>query len=124
MLKGPSGSGKSRYVWEQHPDLYTLDPPQCSNQSVWFDGYDGQDVLLIDDFDGWLSYKFLLRLLDRYPLRVQYKGGSIPLLATKIYITSTESPSDWYPHREEVVELERRIHMTYRPADYEHRDDV
>ena len=69
IITGPPGTGKSRYVWNKHPNLYCVDPPMTSGQSVWFNGYDGQDVVLLDDFNGWISYTFMLRLLDRYPLR-------------------------------------------------------
>jgi len=39
----------------------------------------------------------LLRWTDRYPVRVEIKGSSRPLNATKIWITSNLDPRSWYP---------------------------
>ena len=38
----------------------------------------------------------LQRLLDWYPLWVEIKGGSLPMLATRYVITSNQHPADWY----------------------------
>lgn len=39
----------------------------------------------------------MLRWLDRYPVRVEFKGGSRPLLCKTIWITSNLAPEEWYP---------------------------
>ena len=45
----------------------------------------------------------LQRLLDWYPLWVEVKGGSVPMMAKRYVLTSNTSPDDWYiradPHR-------------------------
>jgi hypothetical protein len=38
-----------------------------------------------------------LRWLDRYPVRVEIKGSSRPLMAQNIWITSNLDPRCWYP---------------------------
>ena len=42
---GPAGTGKTRSVWLEYPDLY----PKMANK--WWDGYQGEETVLIDDFD-------------------------------------------------------------------------
>lgn len=90
VLIGPTGTGKSAYCAEKYPDAYWLP------QGKWFCDYDNQDVVIIDEFYGWLPYSYMLRLLDRYPLLVETKGGSVQFIAKKIVITSNQDPREWY----------------------------
>jgi len=90
---GRTGTGKSRRAWEEAGVLaYPKDP-----RSKWWDGYKGEEAVVIDEFRGTLDVSHLLRWLDRYPVRVECKGSSVPLQATKIWITSNLAPGDWYP---------------------------
>lgn len=52
----------------------------------------------------------LLKLIDRYPHRLELKGGFRQMLSKKIYITSIMHPKDIYNLSEEhVKQLLRRI---------------
>lgn len=105
---GDPGSGKSRKAHEENKGAYWLMKPNGS--SVFFDGYDGHETVIIDDFYGWLPYDLLLRMADRYPLRVQIKGGSVNFVAKKIIITSNHPYAMWYNNPNIVIgALERRI---------------
>lgn len=109
VIWGPPGTGKTKsvYTLNDSKDIYKLTQ---TTQSVWFDGYAGERVLLLDDFDGWITYKFLLNILDGYPLRIPIKGGHAYAQWTKVYITSNSSPEEWWNgHRDEVDALKRRI---------------
>lgn len=92
--------GKSRYIYEKHraEDIYEVNTGDGSNKSLWWDAYRGHEVILINDFDGTeISWKYMLRLLDRYPFRMQVKGGYVWKLAKYIYITANDPPERWYP---------------------------
>ena len=67
---GTPGSGKSYWADRFRPET-TFTLPDQGRGTVWFDGYDGEKVLLIEDFEGKINYRSLLRYLDNYPLRVQ-----------------------------------------------------
>lgn len=63
----------------------------------WWDGYSGQETVIIDDFRyscvaeiGGLSY--LLRVLDRYEVKVEVKGGCRVILSTNYIITCPYPP--------------------------------
>lgn len=90
ILWGEPGVGKTRYVFDRYPDVWISSDPTLQ----WFDGYEGESTVLLDDFRGECSPSFLLRLLDRYPLRVPIKGGFRHWRATKIFITSND-PAPW-----------------------------
>jgi len=89
---GSTGTGKSRRAWDEAGlDCYSKDP-----RTKWWDGYRGQQHVVIDEFRGAIDISHLLRWLDRYPVRVETKGGAIPLSANKFWITSNLNPREWY----------------------------
>lgn len=104
-LWGSTGTGKTRYVREKETDLWV------SGRSLkWWDGYDNQDAVLIDDFrKDFCTFHELLRILDRYPYNVEVKGGHKKLNSKRIYITSCYPPHKVYDTREDVQQLLRRI---------------
>lgn len=106
---GESGAGKSyRAAYEAGPSAYYLPPPNQSTGAVWWDGYTGQEVVVIDEFYGWISHQFMLRLCDRSPINVQTKGGNVPFVSKKIIITSNKSPAEWWP-RSGLGAMARRL---------------
>lgn len=90
-ILGPPGIGKSKYALDNYPNAYWKQP-----NSIWWDGFDGKQDIILDDFYGWLSYAELLRLCDRYPLLTQTKGGNINCASKNIVITSNKFVMDWY----------------------------
>ena len=73
-IEGPTGIGKTYGIFERFPDAYR---PIVSGDKVWFDGYDGQETLLLDELRGNIKMSMLLQLLDPYPLKVEVKGGTV-----------------------------------------------
>lgn len=112
VLTGDTGVGKTHSVYEwaatNNKELYKLD----AGNRVWWDGYMGEDVLLIDDFYGWIKYGFLLNVLDKYPLRLEVKGGFTWANWTYVFITSNAHPQDWYKTGLTPA-LRRRINACY-----------
>jgi len=106
VFLGPTGCGKTQLAHELLPDIWVRP------DGAWFDGYDRHKHVLFDDFDGGrdcgISYRFLLRLLDRYRLQVPIKGGFKEWVPRIIIITTNVEPRAWYPW-EDYAPLERRI---------------
>lgn len=93
---GPSGTGKTRRAYDEGGTSVYFVSKGDSNQSTWWDGYGGEHTVVLDDFYGWLPWSFMLRLLDRYPFTVQFKGGSRQFTSKRIIITSNHHPNQWY----------------------------
>ena len=111
VIWGAPGLGKTRKALElAGPDAYWL--PRPAGQTAWFDGYIGQETIVIDEFYGWLPLDLLCRLLDRYPYQVETKGGSMMVLCKKVIITSNVAPAQWYKLPiERLSALFRRLSM-------------
>lgn len=90
ILWGATGTGKTRQVMEKE-DVYKLDPPY-----QWWDGYEGEKILLIDDYKvGAISRGQLLNILDGYQLRLETKGSHTWALWEEVYITTNYNPETW-----------------------------
>jgi len=124
-LYGPTGSGKTRCAMECARRINTdSNVPGCdiwlsSGDLRWFDGYDGQQCVVLDDFRAKLvKFCFFLRLLDRYPVRVEFKGGFVEWEPRFIFITCPYSPDECFSTRkehvpEDIAQLSRRISYVF-----------
>lgn len=106
VIIGETGVGKSKLMADRFPGAFWK---SCNDK--WWDDYDFQDVVIIDEYYGWLPYHYLLRLLDRYPLNVESKGGMLNFNPKQIWICSNAEPENWYKFNERMKysPLERRI---------------
>lgn len=113
VLYGGAGSGKTRAAHAMYGEsMFTITPSM--EHKNWWCGYDMEEALLIDDFDGIsFEFRFLLRLLDIYRLQLPTKGGHTWAAWTHVVITSQYHPDRWYPAVNDAASrnaLMRRIH--------------
>ena len=122
VIFGPTGTNKSRRVWDSIKDadgnydtseFFKLSPDMAGGATVWWDGYCGQKIVLIEEFrPGHMKFNTLLDITDGYPTKVQVKGTSVHWSPEKIFITSPVSPYEWYPNltaQDKLDQLLRRI---------------
>lgn len=108
---GSTGTGKSRRAWtEAGMEAY----PKTPTTKFW-DGYRGEENVVIDEFRGAIEISHMLRWLDRYPVIVEIKGSATVLRAKRLWITSNLHPRDWYPSLDEETKnaLLRRLEITH-----------
>ncbi|AXH73508.1 MAG: putative viral replication protein [Cressdnaviricota sp.] len=115
VFYGPTGTGKSFHCKLLAPDAYWFFPQE---NGKWWDGYTGQSDVVIDEFYGSIKWSSLLRLLDRYPMEVETKGGTVNFAAKRIFLTSNQPPQNWYTSENCLYEtLARRLeHIIYFPV--------
>jgi len=122
LLVGDTGVGKTRYVMDNFPGAYNV----FDLKTPWFDGYDGQEVALLDECgEGMMHYNVLKCITDRYPYRVPVKGGSAAWMASIVFLTSNTIIGEWYPKvaHIHIAALERRIQTFVIPRDLDALDE-
>jgi len=109
---GPSGVGKSRSVHEKYPDAF------LKNKTKWWDHYEGQDVIIIDDIS-----PFTIQLTDNlkewgdhYTFPAETKGDTLHIRPKKIIITSQYPMHQIYKDTESLAAMERRYEEIYMPS--------
>lgn len=109
---GPPGAGKSKWVYDNFDNIY--EPVNLK----WWEGYDRHNTVFLDDFRDNLKYPFehILKIMDRYPKRIECKGGSRQLVNKVLIFTSPFSPLNAFNERlnEEIQQIIRRIKHTIK----------
>ncbi len=107
FIYGDPGTGKTTFVNSQVEhlnDLFRID----SYGDYWFTGYMGQDTILLDEFTGQVKIPKMNKLLDRFPQRMNIKGGDVPACFTKVYIVSNLSLKELY------IDYQKQIPKLYQ----------
>jgi len=106
IIWGDAGKRKTKQVYDEYDDIYS------KGDNKWWNGYEQNKCLLIDDYDDeWcLKRNELLKLLDRYPYQGETKGGFTEINSPVIIITSNFNPTTW---KIWCPALERRIKHIY-----------
>lgn len=115
-IYGPAGTGKSRSVREFFGDsLYVKNP------NKWFDGYDGEKFILIDDVHpDWVGKTALKIWADHYPFSPEVKGGHFKLIRPEgVIVTSNYSIEQCFPHQEDLEPMRRRFKVIKSEACYD-----
>lgn len=111
IIHGKTGVGKTRKAIEwgaADPGGYYI-VRKDSGKTMWYDMYEGQKVLIMDEYRGnWMTYSNLLTLLDGQQQRLPIKGAHVYAFWHTVLITSCTSYKGWYD-RQDYSELERRI---------------
>lgn len=106
-----SGTGKSRFVYDTHGSSNICRGNIAAKTGkLWWDGYDGETVLLLEEFEGQLEFNQWKQLTDRYPIQLEVKGSYCWCVRKRIYFTSNKHPDEWW--KLEAVErsqMDRRI---------------
>ncbi len=104
-LYGPPGCGKTHYV-KAMADVY--DKPI----NKWWDAYNGEDNVLLDDVDH-DNVKYitgrLKRWSDKYSFPAEQKGTMVWLRPKKIFVTSNYKIEDLWVEERHVKALQRRF---------------
>ena len=113
---GDSGVGKTTLIYKKYGFKNVFRVSYYGK--FMFNGYNGERVLLLDEFTGQISLTWLNQILDGYPLKVEVKGGERIACFDKIYIISNFSLYTIYKQQREYAPKEfetlfRRIHHIY-----------
>lgn len=107
---GGAGLGKSRLA-DAQARLAVGDSVHTQTKSIkWWNGYDAHKAVIVDDIrKDFCTFTDMLHLIDRYPYKVEIKGGMRQMLATHMYITGPVHPEKVWNTDEDLHQLVRRI---------------
>ena len=118
-LWGPTGTGKTRDAYE----WYWPDEPhyvwQPSN-GMWWDGYDGEKKVIIDEFRAQMTWSDILGLLGQNEFRAPYKGGFVNIQADKFVITSPFPPERTYKEDDRYDRMSQLLRRVTEVHEYTH----
>lgn len=120
---GVAGCGKSRYVMDKYgyENVYRV----TNYNSGAFDTYQGQDVIVFEEFRSSFPIVDMLNYLDGYPLQLPCRYSNITACFTKVYIVTNIPLYEQYKsvqekHDETWKAFLRRINLVY---DFDNRED-
>lgn len=106
-IYGKSGVGKTHILSEVYPDAYLK-----RAQNKWFDAYQQEDVVALDDLDdthAYMGYE-LKKLADKYCYMVEVKNSSMYIRPSKCVVTSQYTIAEIWKNDPRTVEaLKRRF---------------
>ena len=111
---GVTGTGKTRYVMDKHRDnVYRV-----TDYKHPFDGYDGEEVIVFDEYHSQFDVTQFLDYTDRYPVELRCRYANKVALYTKVYIISNIPLEDQYPdvrryEPETWAAIKRRVHHVW-----------
>lgn len=119
VLIGASGTGKTHNAKKLCGERYFQ--YMCQQQGkCYFDGYEREPVIWLDEFSGsaTMDFDLFLRLGDKNGVRVETKGSSVQIFGVaRIVISTTIPPGEWWENdrkfRKDPMQLWRRITKIY-----------
>lgn len=96
-IYGASRTGKTRSVMDKfgYDKVYRV-----TDYKHPFDNYNGQDVIIFEEFRSSLVLPEMLNYLDNYPVELRCRYANKQALYTKVYVISNIALTDQYPGQE------------------------
>jgi len=106
-IHGDTGTGKSHCVETAFPNCYK----KSMDDLKWFDGYDDQEVIYLEDFDIYqIKWGGLLkRLADKWPMQASIKGSMKYIRPRVVIVTSNYTIDQIWSDPQTVDPLLRRF---------------
>lgn len=116
-LYGETGVGKTYHVMKKHGPENICRITSYNNDRI-FDSYQGQSVLVFEEFDSQIPLSSLLTYLDIYPVELPARYYDRTACYTSVYILSNMRFEDQYRYehdhqREKWNAFERRINNIF-----------
>lgn len=107
---GPTGSGKSRELWQSYPSHYQ------KSLNKWWDGYNYEEVVAIEEWapKNEVTASSLKIWADRYPFTAEIKGGTLQKIRPKkIIVLSNYTIDQCFQSAEDREPIQRRFKVKH-----------
>jgi len=85
LITGPTRAGKTWYATQNNTEEYFK---TSGSRLGWWNGYQGEKTLVIDEYNNDVSIGEILSLLDVYQYEIYIKGSNTYCAWTKVFITT------------------------------------
>lgn len=92
--------GKTRLGKSYHARVTQNAWPKPVGKGLWFDGYDRQKTVVVDEFRGQYPLSDMLQITDPYKVQVETKGGHTWFEPETLIFTTNMSPTEMYAERD------------------------
>lgn len=93
LFFGPTAVGKTTQAIMECVDKYDEVPYCKSGDNKWWDGYNNEKAVLIDEWrNGFVSIERFNEISNKGPIQVEVKGAQAVLLCDTMYFTSNKHP--------------------------------
>lgn len=114
-IYGPPRTGKSHMARSEYQPLYLKDI------NKWWDGYDGQANVLIDEFapeHAQFLTGYMKKWVDRWTFSAETKGSRTVIRPKKIIVTSNYSIEDCFPQGVDRDAMLSRFQVIHKSQPY------
>lgn len=109
-IYGPPGTGKSHSARHDYGDDVYI-----KAQNKWWDGYSGEKIVVLDDYDCKDVLGHYLKIwADRYACTGEVKGATVQLQHEKFIVTSNYSISECFPDPVMCAAIRRRFEEIHK----------
>lgn len=117
---GKTGTGKSHAAREEFEKPFLK-----SAANHWWDGYQGEENVIIDDFDKYhIRMGYYLKIwADRYEFPAEIKGSTLRIRPKHIVVTSNYHPNQIWEDNETLEPILRRFKVVKFGNTNEHADE-
>lgn len=93
---GGTGTGKSHFAFSHSRPYYNW-----PYDGEWCDEYEGEEVMVINEYRGSIKYDLLLQMSDKWSCSMRRRNiPPYPFLSKYIVVTSVLTPEECYPNRQ------------------------
>lgn len=121
LFIGPPGKGKSTMMEHILPKILGLTAykaPMKKGSGMYYDDYDGQDILILDEFDGSrMRPEEFNAICDEHECVLPVHGGAGHQMVSKyVFIGTNYLPRQWWKNRNatQLRQTERRIDVVFK----------
>lgn len=109
-IYGPPGTGKSHYARQHYGDSLYL-----KAQNKWWDGYQGERNVLLDDFDCKVLGHYIKIWADKYCFMAEAKGSSMQIRPWNFIVTSNYTIEQLFEDPILIDAIKRRFYTINIP---------